>query len=318
MLGIRVLSALRKEPDWSAMTPATLRSLSEAENRRRSSPLSRIVTGFPARGVAIRWQDVTLPDRVVRIRVHRPPGAATPLPLVLHVHGGGFVGTAVQSDWITSHLAARLPAVVVSVEHRLVSFGTPLAAAVEDGWDVLSHVLTWAEVDPERVALLGESAGGVVAAMTALRAGPAIQAQVLVNPCTDLTATALDHPSMREHADSPTLTVTQMKFFLRLAVPAGTDPLAVSPLYAEDHSGLAPALIVVPTLDPVADQGRAYARRLRDAGVPAEVAEYAGAPHAFVSTPGLVRQARAARARILGFLRGRLTPHPSEVRRSEA
>ncbi|XVU29363.1 alpha/beta hydrolase [Actinoplanes sp. CA-054009] len=318
MLGIRVLSALRDDPDWSAMTPAKLRSLSEAENRRRSSPLSRIVTGFPARGVAIRWQEVTLPGRVVRIRVHRPATAATPLPLVLHVHGGGFVGTAVQSDWIASHLAARLPALVVSVEHRLVSFGTPLAAAVDDGRDVLSHVLTWDDVDPSRVALLGESAGGAVAAMTALSAGPAIRAQVLVNPCTDLTATALDYPSVREHADSPTLTRTQLEFFLRLAVPAGADPLAVSPLYAPDHSGLAPALIVVPTLDPVADQGRAYARRLREAGVPVDVAEHPGAPHAFVSTPGLVRQARAARARILGFLRGRLTSQPSDVRRSEA
>ncbi|SNY68918.1 alpha/beta hydrolase [Paractinoplanes atraurantiacus] len=316
MLGIRVLSALREEPDWPAMTPAKLRSLSEAENRKRSSRLSRLVTGFPARGVVIHWQDVTLPDRVVRVRVYRPSGGK--LPLVLHVHGGGFVGTAVQSDWINSHLAARLPAVVVSVEHRLVSFETPLAAAVEDGWEVLNQALTWDDVDPSRVALFGESAGGVVAAMIALRAGPAIRAQVLVNPCVDLTATALGYPSMREHADSPTLTLTQMKFFLRLAVPDGADPLAVSPLHAVEHSGAAPALIVVPTLDPVADQGRAYAHRLRAAGVPAEVAEHPGAPHAFVSTPGLVRKARAARSEITGFLRGRLTPHRPEVRRSQA
>ncbi|MEV4343041.1 alpha/beta hydrolase [Actinoplanes sp. NPDC049596] len=316
MLGNRILSALRKEPDWSEVTPTTLASLAAAENRRRSSRLTRVVTGFPARGVAIGWQEVTLPGRVVRVRVHRP-SPAPGLPLVLHVHGGGFVGTAVQSDWINSHLAARLPAVVVSVEHRLLSFDTPMAAAVEDGWDVLRQVLSW-DVDPNRVALFGESAGATIAATVARRAGSTIRAQVLVNPCVDLTATALEHPSVREHADSPALTRPQLEFFLRLAVPAGADPLAVSPLYAAGHSGLAPALIVVPTLDPVADQGRAYARRLREAGVPADVAEHPGAPHAFVSTPGLVPQARTARTQIIDFLRGRLTARPPEVRRSDA
>ena len=77
-----------------------------------------------------------------------------------------------------------------------------------------------------------------------------------------------DYPSMSEHAHSPTLTRAQIEFFRRLAVPEGADPRAVSPLHADDLSGLAPALVVVPTLDPVADQGRAYAERLREAGTP--------------------------------------------------
>ncbi|GAA0449113.1 alpha/beta hydrolase [Paractinoplanes deccanensis] len=322
MLGLRILAAVRKEPDWTAMTPDRLATLRDAENRRRSSPLIRVVTGFPARGVRIGWRDVALPDRVVRTRVYRPSAEADAVrggrPLVLHVHGGGFVGTAVQSDWINSHIAARLRALVVSVEHRLLSFDTPLAAMVEDGWDVLRHVLTWDEVDPGRVAVFGESAGGTVAAMAALRAGPAIRAQVLVNPCVDVTPSALGYPSMREHADSPTLTLPQMTFFLRLAVPEGADPRAVSPLYAGDADDLAPALVVVPTLDPVADQGWAYARRLRDAGVPVNVAEHPGAPHAFVSTPGLVSRARVARAEIIDFLRARLGAQRPQVRRSGA
>jgi acetyl esterase len=249
------------------------------------------------------------PDRVVRVRVYRPVGRFGDLPLVLHVHGGGFVGTAVQCDWISSHVAARLPAVVVSVEHRLVDATTPLSAAVDDGWEVLDHVVRDAArwgVDPARVAVFGESAGALVAAMAALRArdeGLALRAQILVNPCADLTETALDYPSMKKFSDSPMLTVPLLVFFRRMAV---SDGRKISPLYADGHADLPPALVVVPTADPVADQGRAYAGRLREAGTPARLVEYSGAPHGFLSLPGLVWQARAARAEIIGFLQEQL------------
>jgi len=311
-LGLRLISRIREEPDWLAMPPAALEAFRAAENRTRSSVLARLVSGFPDRGADVAWSDLELPDRRLRVRVYRAAASRGGLPLVLHVHGGGFVGTAVQSDWINSHLAARLPAVVVSVEHRLVAAGTPLSAAVDDGWDTLDHVVrnaaSWG-VDAARVAVFGESAGGAIAALAAIRARKAdlpLRAQVLVNPCVDLTSTALDYPSMRQHATTPTLTVTQMEFFRRLAVPDGADARAVSPLYAADLSDLAPALVVVPALDPVADHGRAYATRLRAAGTPADLTEHPGAPHAFLSMPGIVRRARAAREEITRFLRGRL------------
>jgi acetyl esterase len=310
--GVRLMARLRKEPDWLAMPPAALDAFRTAENRRRSSALARLITGFPARGADIAWRDLALPGRCLRVRVYRAASARGALPLVLHVHGGGFVGTAAQCDWTNSHLAVRLPAVVVSVEHRLVAVGTPLSAAVDDGWDALCHVVenaaSWG-VDPARTAVFGESAGGAIAALAAIRAreaGLPLSAQVLVNPCADLTATAFDYPSTREHAASPTLTVTQMEFFRRLAVPAGSDARAVSPLSTDDLGGLAPALVVVPTLDPVADHGRAYAGRLCAAGTPALLTEHPGAPHAFLTMPGVVRQARAARDDIAGFLRERL------------
>jgi acetyl esterase len=317
-LGVRLLHALGKEPDWSAMTAADLVTHRDAENRKRSSRPARVVTGRPDRGAAIRWQEVAFPGRTLPVRVHRPSpgrgdGGAAPadLPLVLHVHGGGFVGTAAQSDWLNSHLAVRLPAVVVSVEHRLLAPGTPMSAAAEDGWDVLRHVVEHAAqwgVDPARVAVLGESAGGLIAALAAIRAGrsgPHLRAQVLVNPCVDLTPAMFDHASMTRHAHGPGLTVAQVRAVRRYAVPEGTDSRAVSPLHADDLSGLAPALVVVPTLDPLADHGRRYAERLRDAGTPAQLVEHRGATHAFLSMPGVVRQAGPARAQIVGFLRER-------------
>jgi acetyl esterase len=308
-LGIRLLHTLRKEPDWPSMSAAALDAFRTAENRRRSSRLTRVITGFPDRGATIGWEELSLPDRVLKIRVYRPEPPQHRLPLVLHVHGGGFVGTAMQSDWVNSHLAARLPAVVVSVEHRLLAADTPLSAAVDDGWDALRHAVRW-DIDPDRVAVFGESAGSMVTALAAVRArdtGLPLRAQVLVNPCVDLTATALDYPSMTRHANSPTLTVAQIELFRRLAAPPGTDARAVSPLYTENHGGLAPALVVVPTLDPVADHGRVYAERLRAAGTPAQLTEHPGATHAFLSMPGVVPQAKAARAEITAFLRGHFT-----------
>jgi acetyl esterase len=319
-LGIRLLHALGTEPDWSAMTSEEVAAFAAAQNRKRSSPLARLITGQPDRSATMQWQDVAGPDRTLRVRVYRPspvrsgsraeqPG----LPLVVHVHGGGFVGTAVQSDWVNSHLAARLPAVVVSVEHRLLAPGVPLSAAVEDGWDALEHVIRHAThwgVDPGRAAVFGESTGAAITALAAIRAreaGLPLRAQVLVNPCVDLTSAMYDHDSITRYADSPTLTMAQMQLFARLAVPAGTDPRSVSPLQARDLSGLAPALVVVPTFDPAADHGRKYAERLRQAGTPARVTEYEGATHAFLSMPGVVPQAKPARAEISEFLQGLLT-----------
>jgi acetyl esterase len=92
-----------------------------------------------------------------------------------------------------------------------------------------------------------------------------------------------------------------------LALPAGTDPRPLSPLQADDLSGLAPALVVVPTHDPVADHGRRYAEHLHAAGTPARLSEHPGATHAFLSMPGVVPQAKAARAEIVEFLRSHLS-----------
>ncbi|MFJ2242378.1 alpha/beta hydrolase [Streptomyces sp. NPDC087862] len=238
--------------------------------------------------------------------------ARTALPLVLHVHGGGFVGTAVQCDWVNSHLAARLPALVVSVEHRLLAPDSPLSAAVDDGWDVLQHVMRHAAqwgVDPARTVVFGESCGALITALTAIRAretGLRLRAQVLVNPAVDVTGTMFDYTSVAEHASGPGLAEPQLRLFQRLAVPPGTDARALSPLYADSLEELPPALVVVPTRDAVADHGRRYAERLEEAGTSVRLTEYPGAIHGFLSLPGVVPQAEAARTEILAFLRASL------------
>lgn len=308
-LGVRLLYSVRKEPDYRTMTSAELAAFGEVANKVVTSRLAHLLTGFPHRGVTIAWQQVRLADRTIRVRVYRPlRSTSEKLPLVVHVHGGGYVGTSVQCDWINSHIAAQVSAVVVSVEHRLMDHDTPLAAIVDDGWDVLRHIFqdaaAW-RIDPSRVALAGESAGSMVAALSVLRArdaGLSLRAQVLVNPCVDVTSTALEYDSMAQYPETPTLTREALEFYCRLAVPEGTDPRTVSPLYAGELSGLPPTLVVIPTLDPVADHGRVYAERLREAGTTVEVSEHPKAGHAFISLPGLVPQARPARDRIVRFL----------------
>ncbi|MFB7876138.1 alpha/beta hydrolase [Nocardia sp. NPDC056064] len=315
-LGVRLLHAVRKDPDWETLTAQELAAFGAAVNRTASSRPAGLIAGFPDRGATITWQEVALPDRVIPVRVHRPRHpAGEALPLVVHVHGGGYMGTAAQCDWANSHFAARLPAVVVSVEHRLLAPDTPLSAAVDDGWDVLRHVVADAAdwgIDPARVAVAGESCGGLIAAVTAIRArdaGLAVRAQILVNPAVDPTASMLDYPSMTDPGDSPMLTLARLRYFQRLALPPGADPAAVSPIHA-DLRDLAPALVLVPTVDPLADHGRRYAQRLQAAGTPALLREHPGAPHAFITLPGLVRQAKTARAQMAEFLADRLAAQP--------
>ncbi|NNH71749.1 alpha/beta hydrolase [Nocardia uniformis] len=305
----QLLATRPPEPDFSVITTEELFTYREAENRFRSAAM-RTVIGEPDPGAAIDWQTIALPGRDLPVRVYRPvaDGHRTDLPLVVHVHGGAFVGTAVQCDLPNSHFAAHLPAVVVSVEHRLLAPDSSLADAADDGWDVLDHILRHAAqwgIDPARTAVVGESCGGLITALTAIRAreaGLELKAQVLVNPAVDVTEAMFDYPSITEFATSPTRALLTLQLFRRLAVPPGTDSRALSPLHADDLSGLAPALVVVPTLDAVADHGRRYAERLQAAGTPTQHSEYPGAKHGFLNLPGIEPQAAAAQAEILAFL----------------
>ncbi|WP_239127644.1 alpha/beta hydrolase [Asanoa siamensis] len=307
-LGTRIL---RDSRDWAAMTDDEVIAARDAANRAASSPAGRIVTGLPDRGARIENAAIDLPGRTVRVRVHRPRSGRRPLPLILSFHGGGFIaGSAVQNDWLNSRLAARCPAVVVGVDYRLAP-EHKLPMPVEDGYDTLVRIVddaaAWG-IDPTAVAVMGESAGGTIAALVALRARKALRAQVLNYPCTDWTASMLDYPSVAANADNPTLPLSRLRAARSLSVPAGFDARTVSPVTSEDLADLPPALVITAGLDPVADQGRTYADLLREHGTAARLTCYAKATHTFLSTPHLVPAARPARREILTFLREHLAP----------
>jgi acetyl esterase len=176
-LGVRLLHRLVHEPNWSTMTAEEVAASGDAATRKAASPLARVIIGLQDRRAEIRRRTVTLPDRALRVRAYRPAPRRdnrADLRQVLRVHGGGgFMGSAVQSDWLNSHLAARLPAVVVSVEHRLLAPGLPLLAMVDDGWDALRHnarhAAKW-EIDAAQISAVGESASALVVALIPIRA----------------------------------------------------------------------------------------------------------------------------------------------------
>jgi acetyl esterase len=303
---------LKDDHDWEALTSDEIIASREKTKRLASSRVARLITGLPDRHARIAETEIALPGRRLTLRVHRPKNAGRKLPLIVSFHGGGFLGgTAAQNDWLNSHLAARCPAVVVAVEYRLAP-EHPLPEPVEDGYDTLAQLVADAEawaIDPAAVAVMGESAGGLIAALVALRArkeGPQLAAQVLNYPATDWTDTATDYPSVAANADNPTLPLSKLRAARKLSLPPGVDPHSMSPLLFESLADLPATLVVTAELDPVSDHGRLYAERLREDGTDARVSCYPSATHTFLTTPGLVPAARPARREILAFLRGHL------------
>jgi acetyl esterase len=311
-LRVRVLGNQGGGLDWDTVSTEELLAFRAASNRKRSSKLARLVTGFPDRQARITECTLRLSGRSLTTRVHRPEGADSSLPLVVQFHGGGFaVGTAVQNDWLNSRLAVRCPAVVVSVEYRLAP-EHPLPAPVEDADEALTTVIRdageWG-VDAARVAVMGESAGGTLAALAAIHArdaGLALRAQVLLYPCVDWTDSMFDYPSIADNAENPTLPLPVLRAYRRFCLPPALDARTVSPLAHSDLGGLAPALVQTAQLDPVEDHGRAYADRLRAEGTDVTLTRYPNATHGFLSAPGLVGAARRAGPEVIDFLRSHL------------
>jgi acetyl esterase len=216
-------------------------------------------------------EDATAPGESgdVPLRVYRPAGDET-VGLLVWYHGGGFViGDLDTADSTARELCARAGCVVVSVDYRLAP-EHPYPAAADDAWSALRWALDHAAelgADADRVAVGGDSAGGNLAAVAAIRArdeGVALRHQLLVYPVTDLAGS---FDSRVENGEGYFLTKDAMDWFesCYLGDHEPHDPL-VSPLYA-DLSRLAPAHVVTAGFDPLRDEGEAYAAGLRSAGV---------------------------------------------------
>jgi acetyl esterase len=236
---------------------------------------------------AVDDRTIAGPGGPLALRVYRPNGWFG-VPVVVFFHGSGFCICSLEThDAICRRLALASGCVVVSVDYRLAP-EHPFPAAIEDCWAatgwVADHEVELG-VDATRLAVVGDSAGGNLATVTTLvareRGGPPIAAQVLAYPCTDA---AMDSASWRTKGDGSYLMGRDgMRWYwdhyLQGHDPA--DPLA-SPLRAPDLAGLPPALVVTGEYDPLCDEGRAYAERLAEAGVPTVFREYEGMLHAFL------------------------------------
>jgi acetyl esterase len=275
-----------------------------ADPRAVATPAARAAMVAQAVGIGGRPRfdgriaDGTVPgaEGPLPMRLYAPSAVAEPAPLLVFLHGGGWVRGNLDSHDAPCRVLAGLAGVrVLSVEYRTAP-EHPFPAAADDALAAWVHVATHAAAygaDPERLAIGGDSAGGNLAAVTAIGARdgghPAPAFQLLVYPACDMSR---KHPSTPLFSEGFLLTEDDMDRYEALYVPEvdrRRDPRA-SPLLAPDLAGLPPALVVTASADPLRDEGEAYAVRLREAGVAAALHRHPHV-HGFLN----MTTARAAR-----------------------
>ncbi|TDQ55319.1 alpha/beta hydrolase [Actinorugispora endophytica] len=266
----------------------------------------------------VRDLSVPTPDGDVPVRLYHPAPDGPAPGCAVFFHGGGYVvGDLETHDHIARLLAAESGAAVVAVDYRLAPEHR-FPAAVDDAYAATRWVSEHAAelgVDPDRLAVAGDSAGGGIAAAVALMArdgGPSITLQVLIYPVTDLTGYPVtgDTPygSRISNGEGYLLTSEGMRWFAGqyLAVPADADDFRASPIRATDLSGAAPAFVVTADFDPLRDEGEAYARALSAAGVPATTVRINGGFHGMFGLGSLLPLGRQAEVPVAAALRDTL------------
>jgi len=246
---------------------------------------------------------VALPGRELRVRhyVPREHGWADPMPALLYFHGGGFtIGSVDTHDRICRMLARDADCVVLSVDYRLAP-EHPFPAAVDDAFGMLAWLRRESGalgIDPARIAVGGDSAGGTLATASAIHARDAgwpIALQLLIYPgVAGRQQSASHHAFARGFLLDFDLVAWFFGNYVRL--DADRDDWRFAPLGHPDLRGLAPAWLAIGSHDPLRDDDHAYAQRLREAGVAVDAIEYPGMIHAFFQHGGFVPTARRAHA----------------------
>jgi acetyl esterase len=281
-------------PYWK-LTPTQAR-----DSYRKAAHVLEIAPAALARidDFAIRARDGT----VLPVRLYVPKDTALDDCLAVFFHGGGFtIGSLDTHDRICRMLAARTPCRILSVDYRLAPEHR-FPTAVDDAWEAL----VWAHgnarrlgADPARMAVVGDSAGGTLAAVTSIRArdaGIGLRLQVLIYPGTGGYQDTLSH---RRLAEGYLLDASTIDWFFSQYLRSDEDrndwrfaPLDATP--GPDLGDVAPACIVVAGYDPLHDEGVAYAAKLESAGVEVQLIDYPGMVHGFFNFGGAVEVARSA------------------------
>jgi len=288
-------------PAMHAMTPE--------EARRTSAEAARIYGGRLEAGVAAESLSLPTDDGSVPARLYRPADQDPATPVIVFAHfGGGVIGDLETSHAFCGVLAKVARTAVVSVDYRLAPEHR-FPVGMQDVLAAYRHVRDQAGRfgGPDgRAMIAGDSMGGNFAAVICQelrRAGePQPDLQLLIYPCVDV---ASETPSMTTYADAFPLSRAMMEWFVGHYIGPGADPAdpRLSPIREPDLSGLAPAVVVTAGFDPLVDQGEAYAKRLKAAGVPVIYRCYDSLAHGFTAFTGVVPAADIACREIAGLVR---------------
>lgn len=297
---LRILHGVLGFATRLGLTPTLDQHLVQPLEKRKANKAAAWTTYPAPPEVATRYDRIAGRGGPIAIKQYDPPRLDPKVPQVLFLHGGGWIFGGLETlDHLCASLSLAAGCRVVSVDYRLAP-ETLFPGALEDCQDAL----LWLAAQPAPgspsagIAIVGESAGANLAAalcvLNARDGGPSIRHQTLIYPLVDAT---LASPSMSEGPPG-----FEKKDIARLIeIYRGdaklTDPL-LSPLFAGNHAGLPPALIITADLDPARDDGARYAKKLTDAGVPVRYVNYEGAPHGFFFTPRICRAAKAGLAEI--------------------
>lgn len=287
-----------------------IETLSPAEARKQPTPTDAVkallkkqdkeTTPEPVAEVDDRKAEG--PDgRSIPVRVYTPRGEG-PFPVIVYYHGGGFVIADLDVyDATPRALCNGVGAVVVSVDYRQAP-ENKYPAAVDDAYGAyvwVRHNAAKIKGDPIRVAVAGESAGGNLATVVSLMAKEKSAAlptfQLLVYPLVDNDMTRVSYV---ENADAKPLNKAMMAWFLShyLSDPASADDPHVCPLKAKDLAGLPPTMVITAQIDPLRSEGKAYADKLKAAGVDVQYKNYDGVAHEFFGMAAVVDTAKQAQA----------------------
>ncbi|WP_311852663.1 alpha/beta hydrolase [Methylocella sp. CPCC 101449] len=303
----RLLMAIR-----AANRPA-LEQLTPQEGRAAWLAMRRAMNQFVPPMAEVQALIAEGPRGPISLRLYRSEAAAQDRqsPVVVYFHGGGWVvGDLETHDVLVRHLANALRAVVIAVDYRLAP-EHKFPAAAEDAMAATRWVAAQAAtlgVDAGRMAVVGDSAGGNLAAVVALQAAregtPHLWAQALIYPVTDLRC---DTPSYTRVGSGYTLTAASMHWFRNHYLRSDADILdwRASPILADNLAHAPPAYIATGGLDPLCDEGEAYAKALHAAGVTVVYKSFPGQMHGFAGQFGLIKAADTVVAEIGAFIRAR-------------
>ena len=298
--------AAARVASFGDILPMRRRGLAAVRAAIESAPLPDDMPGM----AAITDTAIPGPAGPIPTRIYWPTDNSDG-PALVYFHGGGLVmGSNRSFEPLARMLASASGATVVAVDYRLAP-EAPQPAQFDDAFaatDWVSRNAGDVGVDAAQLAVVGDSAGGALAAAVALaardRGGPAIYAQVLLYPGLDRD---MDTTSITALADAPMLTRDDIDYLHNLAdgdVGPPSDPYLV-PAYADDLSGLPPAIVVTAGCDPIHDWGERYAARLRDAGVQTTATRYPGIYHGFLMRSDATARGRLAIAEIGALLRAK-------------